>query len=1065
MKSLLNIVGKFIAITLFLGISSNIFGQELKITGQVTDSQGQALPGVTVMLQGTTKGTITDADGKYALQNVSPKQTLEFSFVGMQKNIVQVGSRSVINVTMTEAATGLNEVVVVGFGTEKKADLTGAVGTVSSKSLEQIPVQNAVQALQGVVAGLNITQSGGGNLENTASINIRGMGTIGQGSNGNPLILIDGTQGDINSINPQDIASISVLKDAAASSIYGSQAAFGVILVTTKRGEVGRTSVNYNNSFRWNSPLLLPQMMDSYTFANYFNAANENSGGGPIFNAAWLQRIKDYQAGKLGNKTTIPNPSNPQYWMDGYSGGNANTDWYKAIYKSTAPSQEHSINVNGGNENVTYYISGDYLNQVGLMRFGGDNYQRYNLTSNITVKLSPIASISYNGKFIREDYARPSAETNGLNQDLARQGWPTAPLYDPNGYLFSSPSPALALATGGRDQRQDDWTYHQVALLLKPVKDLTIHADLNYRINDNFRHWDSQITYNHDVNGNPYVYNNYSDVHEEAYRENYFNPNIYADFTKKINDNHFKLMVGYQSEIDYTRYFSADRQGIIVPSVTVLDATSGMDYSNKAQPPLVSGNDQQWSTMGIFGRFNYDYAGRYLFEANLREDGTSRFQRNQRWNLFPSFSAGWNIAQESFWKPLQQYVNNLKIRGSYGDLGNANTSNWYPTYVTMPIGIGNGSWLINDQQPNTAYAPGLISSALTWERVKTWDAGVDLGALNNRLTASYDYYIRYTNDMVGPAPQLPNILGTAVPTTNNTNLKTTGFELDVAWRDQLKNGFGYSVHLLLSNAMTTITKYPNPTGDLSTYRAGEQVGEIWGYQTIGIAQTQDQMNQHLATLQNGGQNALGTQWSAGDIMYADLNHDGKIDNGAYTITNHGDMKIIGNSTPQYNFGIDLGATWKGFDFRAFFQGTLKCDYYQNSYYFWGAWSWGEWWSTGLKQQENYFRNNPNDPLGVNLNSYYPRPLFGNGKNQQTQTRYLQNAAYIRLKNIQLGYTIPEFLTRKIAIQKLRVFVSGENLWTGTSLAKMFDPETINGGWGGNVYPLLKTVSCGLSVTF
>jgi TonB-linked SusC/RagA family outer membrane protein len=1070
MKSLFNIVGKFIAITLFLGISSNIFGQELKITGQVTDSQGQPLPGVTVILQGTTKGTITDAGGKYALQNVSPKQTLEFSFVGMQKNIVQVGSRSVIDVTMKESATGLNEVVVVGFGTQKKADLTGAVGTVDAKSLEQIPVQNAVQALQGLVPGLNITQSAGGNLENTPSINIRGTGTIGQGSTGSPLILIDGTEGDINSINPQDIDNISVLKDAAACSIYGSRAAFGVILVTTKKGKVGRTTVNYNNSFRSSSPLNLPQMMDSYTFANYFNAASQNSGSGLIFAADQMQRIEDYQSGKL--KTgIIPNPSNSQYWADGYAYGNANTDWYKEVYKSSAPSQEHEISVNGGNENVTYYLSGDYLNETGLMRFGGDNFQRYNLTSNITVKLSPIASFSYNMKFIRSDEAQPSAETSSLNQDLARQGWPTLPVYDPNGYLYSSPSPALGLQDGGRTQNQDDATYHQFQILLTPLHGWTIHADLNYRIYSNLIHDDYQATYNHDVSGNAYVYNSYTDVHEETYGENYFNPNIYSDYVKKINENNFKLMVGYQSEIDYTKWFEVDRQGIIIPSISVLDATSGMDYSNTAQPPVVEGNNQQWATEGFFGRFNYDYAGKYLFEANLRYDGTSRYQANNRWNLFPSFSAGWNIAKESFWVPLQKEVNELKIRGSYGELGNQNTSNWYPTYQTMPISSASGAWLINNQEPNIAWAPGLISSDLTWERVKTWDAGIDLGALNNRLTASYDYYIRYTNDMVGPAPELPITLGTDVPSENNTNLKTSGFELNVGWRDHLENGFNYSINLLLSDSKTFITKYPNPTGDLSTYRAGEQLGEIWGYQTIGIAQTQAQMDSHLASLPNGGQSSIGSNWAAGDIMYADLNHDGKIDDGAYTLADHGDLKIIGNNTPRYNFGINLAADWKGFDFRAFFQGTLKRDYWQGSSYFWGAWSWGEWWSTGLKQQENYFRNSPTDPEGVNLNSYYPRPLFGDGKDQQTQTRYLQNASYIRLKNLQFGYTIPELITKKVGIQKLRFFVSGENLWTGTKLAKMFDPETISGGASvngsnnGNVYPLSETLSCGLSVTF
>ncbi|GET31491.1 SusC/RagA family TonB-linked outer membrane protein [Prolixibacter bellariivorans] len=1036
--------------------------QESSIKGKVTDSSGSPLPGVTIVIKGTTTGTVTDTNGKYTMANVSKGSVLQFSFVGMAPQEVTVGDQKEINITMKESAVGLQEVVAVGFGSQKKVNLTGAVGTVDNKLIAQRPVQNAVQALQGVVPGLNITQNNG-NMDSNPTINIRGVATIGKGSTGSPLVLIDGMEGDINSINPQDIANISVLKDAAASSIYGSRAAFGVILVTTKKGKAGKVRVNYNNSFRWNKPVLLPQMMNSYSFALYFNDANENSGGGPIFSDTRLQRIKDYQDGKI-TTSTIPNPNNPQYWADGYGYGNANVDWYKAVYRSSAPSQEHELSVTGGNDKVNYYLSTDYLDQTGLMRFGSDHFNRYTATSKINAKLSDKVSLAYNVRFIREEYARPARLTNSLNSDLARQGWPVLPLYDPNGYLYSSPSPALGLRDGGRDKYQNDWLYNQLNLTITPVKGWKIYANLNYRIKDNFRHWDVQKTYNHDVEGNPVPYDRGSQVHEEAYRSNYFTPNIYSDYTKQIGKNHFKVMAGFQSELFKDRGLNATRQGIIIPALPVLDLTSGADWQNNIQPPTVGGDYQQWATAGFFGRLNYNYDGKYLVEGNLRYDGTSRYRGNNRWNLFPSVSAGWNIAKENFWGSLKDHINTFKLRGSYGELGNQNTDNWYPTYETMPVGISNGTWLINDKQPNTASAPGLISSTLTWERVKTWDAGLDISAFNNRLTGSFDYFVRYTNDMVGPAPELPAILGTAVPNTNNTDLKTYGKEMDISWNDRLHNGLGYTIHLILSDSQTKITKYPNPTGRLDTYRAGEMLGEIWGYKTIGIAKTQDEMDKHLASLPNGGQNALGNNWAAGDIMYADLNNDGKIDGGSNTVNDPGDRKIIGNSTPRYNFGIDLSADWKGFDFRAFFQGVLKRDYYQNSYFFWGAWDWGEWWSTGLKQHLDYFRNDPNSPLGENLNAYYPRPLF-NGKNHQAQTRYLQNAAYIRLKNIQLGYTIPKTLTQQYGIQKLRVYVSGENLWTGTKLAKMFDPETIDGGWGGNVYPLSKVISAGLSVNF
>ena len=748
----------------------------------------------------------------------------------------------------------------------------------------------------------------------------------------------------------------------------------------------------------------------------------------------------------------------------GYSYGNDNVDWFRAVYKNSAPSQEHAINVNGGTENITYYLSGDYLNQEGLMKLSSDNYQRYTSTAKVNTQITDWLSVSYSGRFTREDYVRPAALSNNFNAELARQGWPTLPLYDPNGYLYSSPSQALALRDGGRDKMQEDWIYQQLKLTIEPITGWKIFANLNYKIEDYFRHWDVQKTYNHDVNGNPVMVTSASSVHEEALRTNYFSPNIYSEYSGSIKGNHYKLMIGFQSELNKYRSISAERQGIIVVSTPVIDVTSGTDNDRKIVAPRVGGQYQNWATAGIFSRMNYDYLGRYLIETNLRYDGTSRYRKDKRWNLFPSVSFGWSISKEPFWNGLGQTINNLKIRYSYGQLGNQNTNNWYPTYNTMQVGNSNATWLVNGIQLNTPVAPGLISSSLTWERVKTNNLGIDLGFFKNKLTANFDYFVRNTNDMIGNAPELPVVLGTPVPTTNNTDLKTYGFELTIAWQDKLDNGLGYSVKFLLSDSQTEITNYPNPAGNLSTYYAGQKYGEIWGYTTIGIAKTQAEMDAHLASLNQGGQTALGSNWKAGDIMFKDMNGDGKIDAGSSTTGNHGDLSVIGNSTPRNYFGFDLGVNWKGFDIRIFLQGVLKRDYFQNSYYFWGATGRGIWWSTGLIQQADYFRDDPSHPLGLNLDSYYPRPLF-DGKNQQTQTRYLQNAAYIRFKNLQVGYVIPQGITRKMRMQKCRVYISGENLWTYTKLASMFDPETIDGGYGGNVYPLSKVYSIGLSLNF
>ncbi|HAR37933.1 MAG: SusC/RagA family protein [Bacteroidetes bacterium GWD2_45_23] len=1042
---------------------SNVLAQQIQVTGKVRDAKtNEPLIGVSIVVRGTGTGYITDVNGEYKM-NISSDDILEFSYIGYHKEEIPVNGKGVINVSMSEDLKMLEEVVIVGFGAQKKVNLTGAVGTLGAEALENRPVQSATQALQGLIGGLNITQTNG-SLEDKSKVNIRGIGTIDSGSTSSPLVLIDGMEGDLNAVNPQDIENISVLKDASSSSIYGSRAAFGVILITTKKGSSGKIKLNYNNNFRWTTPVIMPKMMDSYTFALYFNDAGINGGSTPYYSEERLQRILDYQSGKL--KTSImPNPTNPQYWAEPYGNGNDNVDWYDALYKDYAFSHEHNISLTGGTEVLSFYLSGNFLNQEGLMELNKDTYERYSATAKIYAKLNEWTSINYTNRFYREDFRRPSALSNTLYTDLGRQGWPTLPLYDPNGYLFTAPSPALGLSDGGEDNHQYDWMNQQLQIILEPIKDWKIFGDLNYRTRNNFRHWDTQRLYNHDVNGNPYVYSQGSGVYEYGYRENYFNPNVYSEYLHTYSDKHtVKVMAGFQSELNKYRDLSAKRDGIIVPSIPTLNTTSGTAFNGNPITPSVTGQYQNWATVGFFGRINYNYLERYLMEFNLRYDGTSRFRREKRWNWFPSVSVGWNVAREAFWQPFEHIVGTFKLRTSYGQLGNQNTGNWYPTYLTMPIGTANGDWLIGGLRPNTANAPGLVSSSLTWETVKSYNFGLDVAMFDNRLNASIDVFNRQTQNMVGPAPELPLILGTAVPKVNNTDLETKGFEVDIDWQDRLSNGLGYNIRFLLSDYQTEVTRYPNPTNSLTTYREGQKLGEIWGYTTIGIAKTDEEMRVHLATLPDGGQNAFGTIWTAGDIMYKDLNSDGKIDSGANTTDDSGDMSIIGNNTPRFAFGLDLGVDWKGFDIRAFFQGIMKRDFWQGSYFFWGASGSGIWWSTGMQEHIDYFRADSNHPLGQNIDSYYPRPLF-RGQNQQTQTRYLQNAAYIRLKNLQLGYTLPQELTRNFNFEKFRVFISGENLWIGTKMAKMFDPETVEGGYGGNVYPMSKVMSVGLNINF
>lgn len=1034
-----------------------------QIKGVVTDINGDPIIGASVFVKGTSVGTTTDISGKFTL-TIFERTTLVISYIGYQTEELNLDNNNDdFSITLKENQKELDEIVVIGYGTQKKVNLTGSVGTVNTKVFESVPVQNAVQALQGHIPGLNIHQTTG-TLNARASIDVRGLATIGEGSSGGALVLIDGMEGDIYSINSQDIESISILKDAAASSIYGSRAPFGVILITTKKGKEGKTIVNYNNSFRFNKPINMPQMMDSYTWATYFNEAQSNAGWGLWVQPERLQRIKDYIDGKIST-STVPNGWNTSVWGDGYEWGNDNIDYYDVIYKDITTAQEHNVSISGGQQNMSYYLSAGYLGQDGFLDRGKDNANRYNLSGSINSRLFNILDVNYTMRYIRNEYRRPTHMTDNFFNAIGYQSWPVKPLYDPNGILFDDH--ILHLEGGGKHKMQNTSISQQIQFVLEPVKGWRVLGDLNYRYDTEFTHEDQQTVHQTAVDGVTWanIWNLATKVQEYAHNVDYFNVNVYSDYTKTFANNHnFKILAGFQTEHNNFRDLLGSKQGIMSPEVPTINTTSGLGSNGMPVPPIVSGGYSSWATVGFFGRLNYDYKGKYLLEANLRYDGTSRFRKDNRWGFFPSFSTGWNIARESFFEPISSTVSMLKIRASYGTLGNQNTTSLYPTYITMPYATSSGAWLINNARPNVSWGPGLISSSLTWEKIESWNIGVDFGIFDNRLSGSFDYFVRNTKDMVGPADELPFILGTNVPNTNNTDLRTSGFELELMWRDRLKNGLNYSARFVLSDSQSEITRYSNPSQTLSKYYKGMKWGEIWGYETIGIAKTQEEMDAHLATLPQGGQDALGLQWTAGDIMYKDVDGDGKIDWGSASVSNHGDIKVIGNSTPRFNFGLDLAADWKGFDARVFLQGVMKRDFFQGSHYFWGADNRSVWLSMGLKPHQDYFRNDPNHHLGLNLDSYYPRPLWGTAKNQQVQNKYLQDASYIRLKNLQIGYTLPSSTMKKIGVNKLRLFISGENLLTFTSTIKLFDPETISAN-SGNAYPLSRVYSFGLNVTF
>lgn len=1032
-------------------------------TGVVKDMAGETVIGASVVVKGTTVGTITGIDGDFSIPNVKKGDVIQISFVGYRTQEV-VWNGTPLNIVLEDDSQALEEVVVVGYGSQRKVNVTGAVAMVDAKAIASRPVANASQALQGVVPGLNLTVgNSGGSLDGRLSINIRGTGTIGDGSSSGPLILIDGIEGDLNTVNPNDIESVSVLKDAASASIYGARASFGVILVTTKSGKSGKTNVSYSGNVRFSNAIGLPDVMDSYKFAQYFNRANSNRGGGAIFSDAVMERIKQYQEGTL-KATTVDNGSG--IWQK-WSNANGNTDWMDEFFGGWAPSHEHNVSINGGSEKTQFMMSGSFLDQDGLINHGSDNFQRYTLNAKISTAVTDWFKVTLNTKWTREDFNRPTYLTGQFFHNLARK-WPVHPAYDPNGFPMDE-GEVEQMENGGKQNSQKDFFTNQLNMIFEPIKNWKINLEGSVRTTTQYQHWEVLPVQAYDVEGNPYYtvwdmgYGGYSAgssrVNEYSWKENYYTTNIYSDYFKQFDNGHyFKVMAGFNAELYKTRNISAQKNTLISPNVPTLDTAT--------EDPTASGGYDHTSVAGFFGRINWSYKDRYMFEANGRYDGSARFVGDKQWGFFPSFSAGWNIANEAFFQDVAEKIElgSLKLRASWGQLGNVNTKDpWHPFAQSMPNGSNYG-WLVNGSRPNYASNPGMVSAALTWETVETLDFGLDWSFLSNRLTGSFDYFVRKTKDMVGPAPELSNALGTSVPKVNNCDMKSYGWELELGWRDRIGE-FSYGAKLVLSDDRQKITRYPNESMSIDSYYNGRMLGDIWGYTTIGIAQTQEEMDAHLAKVD---QSALGSGWGAGDIMYADLDGDGKISSGSSKLGDTGDYQIIGNNTPRYKFGLTLDAAYKGFDFRVFFQGIGKRDLWLTGNYFWGANAQGnEWQAAGFEEHWDFWRPE-GDPLGANLNAYYPKVNFSGGRNTQTQTRYLQNGAYLRMKNIQLGYTFPQRWIQKAGMTGLRLYVSADNLLTFTSLSDIFDPEAtgdLAGSGSGKLYPLQRVVSIGVNVNF
>lgn len=1019
--------------------------QDNACTGVVVDQNGETVIGASVVVKGTTNGTITGLDGDFSIPNVKKGDVIVVSYVGyMNSEIIWEGKP--LKIALKEDSKTLDEVVVVGYATVKKANLTGAVSAVDDKVLADRPIVNLGQGLQGTIPNLNITTSG--QPGKGSSFNVRGETSINGGS---PLVLVDGVQMDPNLINPQDVASVSVLKDAASASIYGARAAYGVILITTKSGRKNMpTQVSFDASVSFNSPTTRPEYMNSMEYAHWMNAANNTTSGRDLLSQEEMEHIEAYFYDPVNNLPVFV-AKDPSSWQYGncqagkyaYCG---NTDWMKEMYKKTYPVQKYNVNINGGSDKATYYTSVGYMDQGSLMRYGDEGFRKFNMVNNINYDINNWMHVSMKTSYIR-------TELDGLAQDAVHgESWigndtqPLMPVKHPDGNWSGQGNytnfAAVLDEMGSRKTTKNDF-WNTLALKLTPLKGLTINMDytFNYYAEHGKVH---RKTFNeYGIDGKflqVFQHSRPSGVSESQANDTYNAFNLFGDYELTLGKHYFKVMAGYNQETKHTRGFSASRDELISNDLPSMNAATGEKY--------VGNSDDSWATRSGFFRVNYSFADRYLLEVNGRYDLSSKFPKDDRSVFSPSFSLGWKLSEESWFKQTTNgFFDELKIRASYGSLANQALDNGWYAYLSN-YGTGTLGYIMGGKQPQYVLPGGLVSNTVTWEKVTQWDLGLDFVILQNRLKGTFDYYQRKTTDMLGPGRILPNILGMSEPLENAADMVTRGWELALTWNDQLDNGLHYSVGFNLSDTRAEITKYDNPTKSLSSpYYEGQIVGDIWGYES-SLFQSADE----IASAPDQSKLDGGISKVPGDIRFMDIDGNGVVDYGENTVDKPGDMKIIGNNKARYRYGFNISADWKGFDLGIFFQGVGKRDL-MLPYTF--KWQYGSMWQVPPAVGNDYWRED-------NAGGWLPVARFnGSQALGQNQTRYLLDASYLRLKSLSFGYTLPVSLTKQWGIQKCRVYFTGENLLTFKHTPEGFDPELDD----PYKYPQQKSLALGLNVVF
>ena len=992
--------------------------QQQTITGQVVDeSTSDPLPGVNILAKGTATGTVTDVDGNYRLTVEDDVTTLVFSSIGYATAEEDINGRNEVNLNLSADIQSLEEIVVVGYGEQKKENLTGSVETIDAERLTKQPVLQTSQALMGTAPGVTVLQNSGQPGNDGASIRIRGTGTLG---NSDPLVLIDGVPGNMNGVDPRDIENISVLKDAAAASIYGSRAANGVILITTKRGEAGGFKVNYSGYGGWQTPTNFPTYLDGLGYMTNYNLARQNLGQDPLYSQEF---IDDYRAGVGNNSDLYPN-----------------TDWVDELFTESGFQQSHHLSVSGGSEMARVVASISYMDQDG--NIPNFNFKRYQGRINTDLKVSEKVSFNFDMNLRQGVQKQPASGLSSITREVFRIPPIFAAQYSDGswGPGWNGGNPLARALVGGSNDETENYVRAILRANYEPIPGLMVSAMYAPEYIDTFeKDFNRQYqVFNFETKDLEYTVPDRNSLIQQNTRELTHNFNAVATYEKDFGDHFIKGLVGYELITYRNDFFRASRDNFPIQDFPQLDIGSQDNQQN-------SGTAFDWGLQSYFARINYDFKGKYLLEANVRRDGSSRFAEGNKYGTFPAFSAGWRISEEGFFSGID-LITNLKLRASWGQLGNQNIGN-YPFASTITLGV---DYLFGGTPNSGAAQTALANKDITWETTETTNIGLDLGMFANRFTLSAEYYVRNTRDILLQLP-VPQTIGLAAPFQNAGKVRNTGWDLALGWQDEVGD-FRYGINMNVSDVKNEVVDLlgagPFISGN-SIIQEGDPINALFGFQSDGYFQNQEDVDN--APTQFG---AL----APGDIRYTnqltvDTNGDG-IPDQADEVINADDRVIIGDPFPRMTYGLNLFAGFKGFDLTVFFQGVGQRDLLLRGDAVWAFQN------AGKIQEWHLDYWTPDNP-----NASHPRLVATTSHNNyETSDFWVWNAAYLRLRNLTFGYTFPQTVMDNIFVDNLRVYFSGQNLLTVDNMAPGWDPEIPNNTTGA-LYPITKVFTFGVDVTF